>query len=78
MAKETGEKQPTAFRPIEEAPIRSGEPWGPAVIFPSETGWFAFAEWDGQVFVNKESGAILQPRGYLPLPSSPSSISFKI
>ena len=47
MAGDSQEKQPNGFRPIEEAPIRAGEAWGPAVIFPSETGWFAFAEWNG-------------------------------
>ena len=78
MASYRPEKQPNGFRPIEEAPIRDGEPWGPAVIFPSETGWFAFAEWDGQTFFNKVSGELVQPEGYLELPASPSSISFKI
>jgi hypothetical protein len=77
MAEKSPNNQLYGFRPISEAPIRSGEAWGPAVIFPSETGWFAFAEWDGYVFVNTVTGALLDPIGFQSLPHSPASISFK-
>jgi hypothetical protein len=68
--------QSHGFRPIEEAPIRAGEMWGPVLVFPSETGWYAFGVWDGAAFFNKESGALLEPKGFQELPVSPASISF--
>lgn len=78
MANDDQETQPSGFRPIAEAPIQEKKRWGPALIVPSETGWYAIAEWDGTVWTNMYSGALVQPAHYLPLPSSPASISVKI
>jgi hypothetical protein len=75
MTKTADDFSPNGFRPIGDAPIQQGEPWGPAVIFPSETGWFAFACWDGAVFVNLVTGAFVYPSCFLLLPASLPSTS---
>ena len=74
----TQQNHTVEFHPIEEAPVRPGEEWGPVLVYPSESGWFAFGKWDGRAFYNEVTGALIEPHSYAELPESLGSVSSRI
>lgn len=62
-----------ALGPIEDAPVKNGEPYGPCLLTPGIDGsdW-VIGEWDGDGWFNLDGDRALQPRLYWLLPPAPS------